>query len=171
MRNATTRIESEGPKSTLSAQPCSPDPQPRQLFAPLSSPRRGVHRYYSLAVRGLWTDHKRAARLALSLPIDPCGCVRSVAVRTVTGGRAPPLVCEVEKECLRRAHKRFEERIPSLTSRLGQMVEPINPSALELWNSLQALNPLREILRMLSEQFKISLLADYLCLQPWPLHD
>ena len=86
-------------------------------------------------------------------------------------GRAPPLVCEVEKECLRRAHKRFEERIPSLTSRLGQMVEPINPSALELWNSLQALNPLREILRMLSEQFKISLLADYLCLQPWPLHD
>jgi len=82
-------------------------------------------------------------------------------------GRAPPAVREVEKECLERARKRFELRIPSLTSLLGQMIFIIKPSARELWKSLQNLGRLSDNLRVLSERFKTSLLGDYRCLQPF----
>ena len=82
-------------------------------------------------------------------------------------GRDPPPASEVEKECMQRALKRFEVRIPSLTSWLGQMIPIIKPSAPALWQSLGKLGRLGAILEMLSDRFKISLLADYSCLRPW----
>ena len=82
-------------------------------------------------------------------------------------GRAPPDMREVEKECLERARKRFEHRIPSLTSLLGQIILVIKPSARELWKSLGNLGRLSDILRVLSERFKSSLLGDYRCVRPF----
>ena len=83
-------------------------------------------------------------------------------------GRDPPAVREKERGCLQRALLRFTERIPSLCSVLGQMVEQSHPSACQLWSELRRLGSnLEDILRLLSEQFKISLLGDYRCLHPW----
>jgi len=81
--------------------------------------------------------------------------------------RAPPPAGELEKGCLERARKRFEQRIPSLSSRLGQMVATSHPTARKLWESLRSHGNLAEILRGLAEGFKISLLGDYRSLLPW----
>jgi hypothetical protein len=82
-------------------------------------------------------------------------------------GRDPPAVTEVEKECVKRSEQRFDSRIPSLTSTLGQMIKPIEPTAQQLWSSLRELGKLVKILWVLAEQFKVSLLGDYWCLRPW----
>ena len=81
--------------------------------------------------------------------------------------RAPPTTGELEKGCLERARKRFERRIPSLSSQLGQMVPTTHPTARRLWESLRSYGNLVEILRGLATGFKISLLGDYRCLLPW----
>jgi len=81
--------------------------------------------------------------------------------------RAPPEASELEKGCLERARKRFEHRIRSLSSRLGQMVATPHPTARKLWESLRSHGNLAEILRDLATGFKISLLGDYRCLLPW----
>ena len=82
-------------------------------------------------------------------------------------GRAPPEVTEKEKGCLKRAAKRFLQRIPSLTEVLGQIIKALNPTTSQLWVRLRKLGKLRDILRFLAEDFKTSLLGDYRCLQPW----
>ena len=82
-------------------------------------------------------------------------------------GRAPPLVTENEKGCLKRALTRFLQRIPSLTEVLGQMIKTVSPTATQLWTQLRKLGKLRDILRFLAEDFKTSLLGNYRCLQPW----
>jgi len=77
-------------------------------------------------------------------------------------GRDPPQVTEVERGCLERACSRFLQRIPSLTTILGQMVEAIRPTAQALWTQLRKFRRLVDILRLLAEKFKTSLLGDYL---------
>ena len=80
--------------------------------------------------------------------------------------RAPPHVTENERGCLKRAHERFLQRIPSLTEVLGQMINAVSPTATQLWVQLRKLGKLRGILRFLAEDFKTSLLGNYRCLRP-----
>lgn len=82
-------------------------------------------------------------------------------------GRAPPQVTENERGCLKRAHKRFLQHIPSLTEVLGQMIQDVSPTVTQLWVQLRKLGELGDILRFLAEKFKTSLLGDYRCLHPW----
>ncbi len=79
-------------------------------------------------------------------------------------GRDPPLVTESEKGCLVRAMRRLAQNTPSLTEVLGQMITAINPTVAQLWSELRKLGSLVGILRMLSEDFKTSLLGDYACI-------
>jgi len=81
-------------------------------------------------------------------------------------GRGPPPVTENERGCLKRAAKRFLQRIPSLSEVLGQMIDTVKPSATQLWAQLRKLGKLSDILRFLAEKFKTSLLGDYRCLRP-----
>lgn len=81
-------------------------------------------------------------------------------------GRGPPMVTEKEKGCMDRAVTRFIQRIPSLTVVLGQMIGVISPTASQLWIGIRKLGKLREILRLLAEDFKTSFLGDYRCLRP-----
>ena len=82
-------------------------------------------------------------------------------------GRGPPEVTENERGCLKRALARFLQRIPSLSEVLGQMIKVFSPTATQLWVRLRKLGKLTEILRLLAEDFKTSLLGHYRCLQPW----
>ena len=66
-----------------------------------------------------------------------------------------------------RALERFHQRIPSLTEVLGQMINVLSPTATQLWVRLRKLGKLTEILRLLAEDFKTSLLGHYQCLRPW----
>jgi len=79
-------------------------------------------------------------------------------------GRGPPAVTENERGCLERALRRFLQRIPSLTEVLGQMINVLKPTATQLWVRLRKLGKLTEILRLLAEDFKTSLLGHYRCL-------
>jgi hypothetical protein len=81
-------------------------------------------------------------------------------------GRAPPDVTENERGCLKRAHERFLQRIPSLTEVMGQMIKAVSPSASQLWEQLRKLGELTDILSFLAEKFKTSLLGNYRCLRP-----
>jgi hypothetical protein len=81
-------------------------------------------------------------------------------------GEDPQDCTEIEKGCLARAVASFVQHTPSLCRKLGQMIKSIRPGARELWRTLRRLGGLKEILRMLSEKFKTSLLRDYLCLKP-----
>ena len=81
-------------------------------------------------------------------------------------GRAPPVVTENEKGCMKRALTRFLQRIPSLTEVLGQITKELSPTGTQLWAQLRKLGKLRDILRFLAESFKTSLLGNYRCLQP-----
>ncbi len=81
-------------------------------------------------------------------------------------GRAPPPVTENERGCLKRALKRFLQRIPSLAEVLGQMIKAVSPTATQLWVQLRKLGKLSGILRFLAEEFKTSLLGGYQCLHP-----
>ena len=83
------------------------------------------------------------------------------------GNRAPPEPSERERGCVGRSLGRFTQRIPSLCNTLGQLIGIISPSSRELWQELLQLGKLGEILRVLSREFKISLLGDYVCLRPW----
>lgn len=76
-----------------------------------------------------------------------------------------PKVTEKEKGCLRRAEREFVERTPSLIQILGQMIESIGCSARRLWHQIRGIGELSEILRLLAESFKRSLLGDYRCLR------
>jgi len=103
-----------------------------------------------------------------TLPYRPVGVeLLEGWLDAVHRGRDPPQVTEVERGCLRRACSRFLQRIPSLTTILGQMVEAIRPTAQALWTELRKLGRLGDILRRLAEKFKTSLLGDYRCLKPW----
>jgi hypothetical protein len=80
---------------------------------------------------------------------------------------APQGCTEIEKGCLERAVKQFVQHTQSLCNKLGQMIRrSIRPGARELWRVLRRFGGLKEILRMLAEKFKTSLLGDYLCLKP-----
>jgi hypothetical protein len=73
---------------------------------------------------------------------------------------------EIEKGCLERALQSFVQHTPSLCTKLGQMINTIGPGARELWCELRQFGGLQQILRMLAEKFKTSLLGEYLCLKP-----
>ena len=81
-------------------------------------------------------------------------------------GCDPPDVTENERGCLKRALRRFLQRIPSLTEVLGQMIPVLSPCASQLWEQLRKLGKLADILSLLAEKFKTSLLWDYRCLRP-----
>lgn len=80
------------------------------------------------------------------------------------GGPAPPAT-EKEGGCLRRACRRFAERVTPLTKTLGQMIGVIRPTAQKLWLALRAFGNLAKILCFLAQDFKTSLLGDYRCLK------
>lgn len=84
--------------------------------------------------------------------------------------QSPPIppVTEKEKGCLQRAWTRFQQRVKPLTEVLGQMIEPFQPGAAQLWTQLRRWGNLPAILLQLARPFKTSLLLDYRCLQPWP---
>ncbi len=82
----------------------------------------------------------------------------------VRGDTGPP-VTEKEGGCLRRAFKRFTERVAPLTAILGQMIRVIKPTAQKLWQALRTFGNLRDILRLLAQKFNTSLLGHYRCLQ------
>jgi hypothetical protein len=78
-----------------------------------------------------------------------------------------PDATEKEKGCLKRAWTRFSQRVAPLTVVLGQMIKPVKPGAIALWNQLRRLGNLAAILRQLAHPFNTSLLHDYRCLIPW----
>jgi hypothetical protein len=82
-------------------------------------------------------------------------------------GQTAPAATEKETGCLKRAWTRFQERVKPLTVVLGQMIEPFQPGATQLWDQLRRWGNLPAILRQLARLFKTSLLHDYLCLRPW----
>lgn len=81
-------------------------------------------------------------------------------------GKELSSLTEIEKGCLTRAVKSFAQHTQSLCTKLGQMIKSIRPGTRELWRELRRFGRLKEILRMLAEKFKTSLLRDYLCLKP-----
>jgi hypothetical protein len=83
-------------------------------------------------------------------------------------GQSPePPATQKEEGCLKRAWARFQQRVRSLTARLGQMIRPVKPTAAQLWNQLRRRGNLAAILLQLARPFHCSLLGDYLCLRPW----
>ena len=76
-----------------------------------------------------------------------------------------PKITEKEKGCLRRAERKFVERTPSLIQILGQMIESVGSSARRLWHQIRRIGELGEILQLLAENFKSSVLGDYRCLR------
>jgi len=49
------------------------------------------------------------------------------------------------------------------------MIRPVKPTAAQLWNRLRRKSNLPAILLQLARPFNLSLLGDYLGLQPWSL--
>jgi len=82
-------------------------------------------------------------------------------------GKPEPPVSQRERGCLKRAWARLRQRVEVLLAVLGQMIEAVKPSPSKFWNQLRRYGNLEEILRLLSRDFKISLLGNYQCLQPW----
>ena len=80
-----------------------------------------------------------------------------------------PLATEKEKGCLKRAWARFKQRVAPMSATLGQMIRPVKPTAAQLWNRLRRKSNLPAILLQLARPFNLSLLGDYLGLQPWSL--
>jgi hypothetical protein len=58
------------------------------------------------------------------------------------------------------------DRVDPLTAILGQMIRVIRPTAQKLWQALRSIGNLAKILQLLAQNFKTSLLGDYLCLKP-----
>jgi hypothetical protein len=79
----------------------------------------------------------------------------------------PPPATEKEKGCLKRAWDRFAQRRIALATRLGQMMQMRANAPKLFWSALRRWGNLETILLRLAEPFKVSLLGDYLCLQPW----
>jgi len=85
-------------------------------------------------------------------------------------GKSPePPATQKEKGCLKRAWARFKQRVAPLSATLGQMIRPVKPTAAQLWNQLRRKSNLAAMLLQLARPFNLSLLGDYLCLQPWSL--
>jgi hypothetical protein len=82
-------------------------------------------------------------------------------------GRAEPPVTETERGCLKRAWRRFTQRITALAVVLGQVMQIRQSDAKQIWSQLRRLGNLEQILHLLGRKYKTSLLADYLCLKPW----
>jgi len=78
-----------------------------------------------------------------------------------------PPVTESERGCLKRAWRRFSQRIAALAVVLGQMMQIRTSDAKRIWPQLRRLGNLTRILHLLGGKYKTSLLADYLCLKPW----
>lgn len=81
-----------------------------------------------------------------------------------------PSVTETERGCLKRAWRRFSRRIAALAVVLGQVMQIRRSDAKQTWPQLRRLGNLEQILHLLGDKCKTSLLADYLCLKPWVLH-
>ena len=75
---------------------------------------------------------------------------------------------EKQRGCLKRAWRRFTQRLDALASVLGQMMQFRLSDAKLIWIQLRRLGNLKEILHLLGGKFKTSLLGDYQCLKPWP---
>jgi hypothetical protein len=87
--------------------------------------------------------------------------------QALPGQSKEPPATEKEKGCLKRAWARFKQRVGPLSATLGQMIDPVKPTAAQLWNQLRRQSNLETILRQLATPFNTSLLHDYFCLRPW----
>ena len=83
-------------------------------------------------------------------------------------GQPEPPVTEAERGCLKRAWRRFIQRLAALTAVLGQVMQIGKADAKQSWLQLRQLGNLAKILQLLGRHCKTSLLGDYLCLKPWP---
>ncbi|MEK7685030.1 MAG: hypothetical protein AAB466_06385 [Verrucomicrobiota bacterium] len=82
-------------------------------------------------------------------------------------GTPPPAATVNEKGCLKRAWRRFTQRLAALAGRLGQMLSVVNPTPKRVRSQLRRWGNLPVILLQLARPFNTSLLHDYLCLLPW----
>ena len=79
----------------------------------------------------------------------------------------PPRVAEAG--CLQRAWKSFCARVNTLKAAFGQLVSSTVSDGASLWMSLrETSDSVAKMLCFLSEHHRISLLGNYLCLQPPP---
>ena len=79
----------------------------------------------------------------------------------------PPRV--VDAGCLQRAWKSFCMRVTTLKAAFGQLVSSTVSDGTSLWVSLrETSDSVAKMLCFLSEHHRISLLGNYLCLQPPP---
>jgi hypothetical protein len=77
----------------------------------------------------------------------------------------PPRI--VEAGCLQRAWSALTKRVASLKNAFGQLISNTVSDGASLWVSLrQSFDSVAKMLCFLSEHHRISLLADYRCLQP-----
>lgn len=77
----------------------------------------------------------------------------------------PPRI--VEAGCLQRAWSALTKRVASLENAFGQLISNTVSDGASLWVSLrQSFDSVAKMLCFLSEHHRISLLADYRCLQP-----
>lgn len=78
-----------------------------------------------------------------------------------------PPVTEKESGCLKRAWKRFGQRLDAHASALGQIMQIRQLAAKPFWHHLRRLGNLPDILLLMSRSFNTSLLGAYSCLRPW----
>ena len=77
----------------------------------------------------------------------------------------PPRI--VEAGCLQRAWRALTKRVASLKNAFGQLISNTVSDGASLWVSVrQSFDSVAKMLCFLSEHHRISLLADYRCLQP-----
>jgi hypothetical protein len=82
-------------------------------------------------------------------------------------GARPPPAPEIERVCIRRAHKRLSERTNFLCGLLGQQMPLLENNGLGcFWRALRKLGSLEEILVRLARDFKTSLLGCYRSFRP-----
>jgi hypothetical protein len=83
-----------------------------------------------------------------------------------TQGLDPPLRV-VEAGCLQRAWSSLSARVKTLKETFGQLISSAVAEVASLWASLRrAQDSVPKMLCFLSEHHRISLLGNYLCLQP-----
>ena len=90
-------------------------------------------------------------------------------VQATPGQAKEPPATAKEKDCLKRAWKRFSQRVAALAAVLGQILQiRVSSSPKLFWSALRRrLGNLAAILLQLARPFNISLLHDYLCVRPW----
>ena len=82
-------------------------------------------------------------------------------------GARPPPAPEIERGCIRRAHKRLSERTNFLCGLLGQQMPWLENNDLGcFWRALRKLGSLGEILVRLARDFKTSLFGCYRSFRP-----